>query len=88
MDTTQDLVDNNIKLIVYPGDQILQPFLAESPISSYKKLSESLYFTESYTEMEEVLYDKVLIEVISHIFSSSSKMSRYLIKVYISKGCP
>ena len=77
IDTAQDLVDNNIKLIVYPGDQILQPFLAESPISSYKKLSESVYFTYSSKEVTEVLYKKVLIEVISHISSSSSKMNRY-----------
>ena len=81
MDTTQDLVDNNIKIILGPGHLLLQTFLAESPISSYKKLSESMYLTKSYPEMEEVIYKKVLIEVISHIFSS---MNRYLNKVYIS----
>ena len=48
METANDLVENDITLILTPGGEMWEQFLAKSPVPEYNKLAENVYIPTTW----------------------------------------
>ena len=58
--TARDLVERDITLYLTPGSQIWRQLLSQSDIPEYNKIAETLIFTKSYDQFDEMTKNEML----------------------------
>ena len=90
-DTPDQLLENNMILLMFPGGQFRQEFFLSSPIETYNKLGETMLVTDTWDEFDyysqhHILEKNTHVQIASYLYPYEQAWGRWYRSKEITKG--